>query len=389
MKRDDVNRQSDECPVHPRRHFLTGLAAVGAGVLLSSCGRNEQGTETPIGEVPASMPGIDVAAGRRVDVHHHFTSAGWFKELEAVNLVPNARIGWTPDRSIEAMDSTGTATALISTGQAGGAFTPDRLRQRGVSEDQGAQAIRRLARESNEYGTKMVSDYPGRFILMASLTMPDVDNSLGELEYALDTLQAGGAFLPTSYGDIYIGDPSFTPLLEELNRRNVTVYTHPTDAACCINIIPNLRPNTVEYGTDTTRMIMSLIVNDVPNRFPNIRWIFSHAGGTMPFLVQRIVGHRGALDEYLQQTAEPSSNLDQLRRFYYDCAATANSVAMVALRQVVGINQMVFGTDFPYSNMTDDVKGLADAGVFDAQEFEQLYRGNIERIVPQLSTQFI
>ena len=221
------------------------------------------------------------------------------------------------------------------------------------------------------------------------MTMPDVDNSLGELEYALDTLQAGGAFLPTSYGDAYIGDPSFTPLLEELNRRNVTVYTHPTDAACCINIIPNLRPNTVEYGTDTTRMIMSLIVNDVPNRFPNIRWIFSHAGGTMPFLVQRIVGHRGALDEYLQQTAEPSSNLDQLRRFYYDCAATANSVAMVALRQVVGINPMVFGTDFPYSNMTDDVKGLADAGVFDAQEFEQLYRDNIERIVPQLSTQFI
>ena len=326
---------------------------------------------------------------RRVDVHHHFTSAGWFEELEAVNLVPNARIGWTPDRSIEAMDSTGTATALISTGQAGGAFTPDRLRQRGVSEAQGAETIRRLAREGNEYGTQMVADYPGRFVLMASMPMPDVDNSLLELEYAIDTLGAGGAFLATSNGDQYIGEPQFTPLLEELNRRSLTVYTHPTDAACCINIVKNMRPNTIEYGTDTTRMIMSLIVNDVPTRFPNINWIFSHAGGTMPFLVQRIVGHRGDLDSYLRQTAEPGSELDQLRGFYYDCAATANGVAMCALRQVVGIDQMVFGTDFPYSNMVNDVKGLTDAGVFDTQEFEQLYRDNIERIFPQLSAESI
>ncbi len=384
MKREDVNQYDAGCQVQPRRQFLTGLAAAGAGVLLSGCGANEQATETPVGAV---IGGRDVAAGRRVDVHHHFTSAGWFEELEAVNLVPNARIGWTPDSSIEAMDSTGTATALISTGQAGGAFTPDRLRQRGVSQAQGAETIRRLAREGNEYGTQMVADYPGRFILMASMPMPDVDNSLLELEYAIDTLGAGGAFLATSNGDQYIGEPQFTPLLEELNRRSLTVYTHPTDAACCINIVKNMRPNTIEYGTDTTRMIMSLIVNDVPTRFPNINWIFSHAGGTMPFLVQRIVGHRGDLDTYLRQPTEPGSRLEQLRGFYYDCAATANGVAMGSLRQVVGIDQMVFGTDFPYSNMTNDVNGLVDAGLFDTGEFEQLYRGNIERIFPQLSTE--
>ena len=236
-----------------------------------------------------------VAAGRRIDVHHHFTSPGWFKELEAANLVPSARKGWTPAKTLEAMDKSGTATSLISTGQAGGAFTPDRLKQRGVTPAQAAESIRRLAREANEYGTKMAADYPGRFVLMASLPMPDLDASLKELEYALDTLKAGGAFLPTSYVDKYIGDPAFTPLLEELNRRKVTVYTHPTDAACCIGIIPKLIPNVIEYGTDTTRMIMSLIVNDAPNRFRDIRWIFSHAGGTLPFLVERIVGNDGDL----------------------------------------------------------------------------------------------
>jgi predicted TIM-barrel fold metal-dependent hydrolase len=327
---------------------------------------------------------MDVAAGRRVDVHNHFTSPGWFKELEAADLVPGARKGWSPERSIEAMDKSGTATALLSTGQAGGAFTPDRLKQRGVSEAQAAQDIRRLARESNEYGTKMVSDNPGRFILMAALTMPDVDNSLKELEYALDTLKAGGVFLPTSHGDKYIGDPAFTPLIEELNRRKVTVYTHPTDAACCIGIIPRLQPNTIEYGTDTTRMIMSLIVNDVPNKFRDIRWIFSHAGGTMPFLVERIVGGRSNLAEVLKAPAEADSRLDQLRRMYYDSAQTANPVAMMALKQVVGISQMVFGTDFPYSTMVDHVEGLANCGALNEQELEQLYRTNAERFIPQL-----
>ena len=369
-----------------RRQFLTGLATVGAGAFLSGCNRSEPAADAPAAQPASSESLMDVAIGRRVDVHNHFTSPGWYKELEAADLVPSARKGWNPARTIEAMDKSGTATSLLSTGQAGGAFTPDRLKQRGVSEAQAAQEIRRLARESNEYGAKMVSDHPGRLVLMAALTMPDLDNSLKELEYAMDTLKAGGVFLPTSHGDKYIGDPSFRPLIEELNRRKVTVYTHPTDAACCINIIPNLQPNTIEYGTDTTRMIMSLIVNDVPNKFRDIRWIFSHAGGTMPFLVERIVqGGRSKLAEILSAPAEADSRLDQLRRFYYDSAQTANPVSMMALKQVVGINQMVFGTDFPYSNMVDHVEGLARCGVFDTPQLEQLYRTNAERLMPQLA----
>jgi predicted TIM-barrel fold metal-dependent hydrolase len=371
---------------YDRRRFLTGIAAAGAGAFLARCGGTapEQAAAPAAAGQPSAVGGLmDVAAGRRIDVHHHFTSPGWFKELEAANLVPNARKGWTPAKTIEAMDKSGTATSLISTGQAGGAFTPDRLKQRGVTPAQAAESIRRLAREANEYGTKMAADHPGRFVLMASLPMPDIDASLKELDYALGTLKAGGAFLPTSYADKYIGDPAFVPLLEELNRRRVTVYTHPTDAACCIGIIPKLIPNVIEYGTDTTRMIMSLIVNDAPNRFRDIRWIFSHAGGTMPFLVERIVGNDGDLADVLKQPAERDSRLDQLRRFYYDTAQTANPVAMTALKQVVGLDQIVFGTDFPYSTMVDHVEGLAASETFDAQELERVYRGNSERFLPQ------
>jgi predicted TIM-barrel fold metal-dependent hydrolase len=370
---------------YDRRRFLAGIAAAGAGALAARCGGGASPEQASTQTQPAAAAAdlMNVAAGRRVDVHHHFTSPGWFKELEAANLVPGARRGWTPAKALEAMDKSGTQTALISTGQAGGAFTPERLKQRGVTPAQAAETVKRLAREANEYGTKMAADNPGRFILMASLPMPDLDASLKELAYALDTLKAGGAFLPTSFIDKYIGDPAFVPLLEELNRRKVTVYTHPTDAACCIGIIPNLVPNTIEYGTDTSRMIMSLIVNDAPKKFPDIKWIFSHAGGTLPFLVERVVGNDGDLTEVLKRPAEVGSRLAMLRGFYYDTAQTANSVAMTALKQVVGIDRIVFGTDFPYSTMVDHIQGLSGCGAFDAQELEKLYRGNIDSFVSQ------
>src|SRR5688572_24002491 len=167
---------------YDRRRFLTGIAAAGAGAFLAHCGGTspEQASGAAGAGQSSAADLMQVAAGRRIDVHHHFTSPGWFKELEAANLVPNARKGWTPAKTIEAMDKSGTATALMSTGQAGGAFTPDRLKQRGVTPAQAAESIRRLARESNEYGAKLAADYPGRFVLMASLPMPDIDASLKE-----------------------------------------------------------------------------------------------------------------------------------------------------------------------------------------------------------------
>src|SRR5262249_13592212 len=154
------------------------------------------------------------------------------------------------------MDKAGTTTAPIPTRQAGGPFTGDRLAQPGLSPVQARESRKRLAREAKQDRTEMGSGYPDRFGLFASRPRPDGDASLKEREYTLDTLRADGAFLPTSWGNKYIGDKSFEPLLGELNRRKTVVYTHPTDAACCINIIPGLVPNTIEYGTDTTRMIM-------------------------------------------------------------------------------------------------------------------------------------
>jgi predicted TIM-barrel fold metal-dependent hydrolase len=210
-----------------------------------------------------------------------------------------------------------------------------------------------------------------------------VELTLREIEYALDTLKADGFGITTSWGRLYLGDPKFTPVLEELNRRNAVVYSHPGEPACCLNLIPGLPPNPIEYGTDTTRMAMSLVVNKVPSRFPNIRFILSHAGGTTPFLIGRFDGENS---HKLDEPAPPGSTLEALRTFYYDTAAAFNPAAMYATKKVMGIDRIVFGTDYPYGDTNEIVQGLVDSEMFNEEELNKVYRENALRLVPRLAT---
>jgi predicted TIM-barrel fold metal-dependent hydrolase len=130
--------------------------------------------------------------------------------------------------------------------------------------------------------------------------------------------------------------------------------------------------------------IMSLLSADAPKKYPNIRWIMSHAGGTMPFIIQRIVGEPVA--PKLTGTPKPGDRLYYLRNnFFYDTAQAANAAAMPALKAVVGVSQILFGTDYPWSTMDVDVEGMSDvskAGVFTAADLNTIYRDNALRLLP-------
>ena len=250
------------------------------------------------------------------------------------------------------------------------------------------EETRRLARECNDYAAKLATDYPGRFGIFASIPLPDIEGSLREIEYAFDTLKADGIGVMTSFGDKWLGDKTFDPVMRELDRRNAVLYTHPTVANCCRNLLPDVHYSVVELATDTTRAIANLVFTGTASRYPNIRFIFSHAGGAMPFIYQRFASYP-FLDKGLGLGLNigervPNGVLKTLQSFYYDTAQTAYPMAMEPLKKLIGTSQILFGTDFPFRASADYVKALPDSGFTDV-ELLAIYRENAIRMMPRLA----
>ena len=211
----------------------------------------------------------------RIDVHHHHASPAFVAEIMARQTGQHALIDWSPAQSIEEMDRAGVRTAMTSVAPPGVWFGDD-------------AAARALARESNEYAARLAADHPGRFGVFAALPLPDVDGSLAEIEYAFDVLKADGVGLMTSVNQQWLGDRAFAPVMDELNRRKAVVYVHPTCPHCCRNLMADVPDHLIEFATDTTRTIASLMLTGTAHRCPDIRFIFAHAGGTMPFITERM-----------------------------------------------------------------------------------------------------
>jgi predicted TIM-barrel fold metal-dependent hydrolase len=338
-----------------RREFLGMLAAFGASALIP-------------GHTFGEQTDGNAAAGKWVDVHHHFSPPVYAEFSAQKKVLPRPMVGWSPEKTLDDMDKAGVATAFNSI------VTP------GVWFGDPEQA-RHLARTSNEYAAKLISDHPGRFGSFATVTLPDIDGSLKELEYALDVLKADGIMLFTSYGDKWLGDPFFAPLFEELDRRGTVVFVHPTSNQCCVGLLPGVSAAEIEYGTDTTRAIVRMVLSGSAKRYSKVRMIFSHGGGTMPYLIGRFVNRvaRGGDD-----TREQHDFQAEVGRFYYDTAQTFHPVPMTALKRVVPVSQILFGTDYPYRSSLENTNGLTASQAFTPDELELVRRGNAVRLLPRL-----
>lgn len=268
--------------------------------------------------------------------------------------------------SIEQMDRNGVATALVSLVQPG-IWLGD------------VERSRSLARDCNEYGARMATDHPGRFGLFAAIPLPDADGSLSEIAYALDVLKADGIGLMTQYEGQYLGDPAFSPAMEELNRRKAIVYVHPTQPLCCMNLVPGVTVSTIEYATDSSRTIASLLFSGAAARFPDIRFIFSHGGGTVPFLLGRF--ERLAAER--KDPAMPNGAAPELRKFYYEIAQANHPGALAALMKLAPISQVLFGSDYPLRPVAEAVDGVVAYG-FTAAERRAIERDNGVRLLPRL-----
>lgn len=305
---------------------------------------------------------------RRIDVHHHVSPPSWLAAVQKAGLDNPPINDWTPQRSLEEMDRAGVAVAVTSptTPQVG--FLPP-------------QDAARVAREANEYATRLQADHPGRFGTFAMLPLPNIDESLTEIAHAFDVLKVDGVGMMTNYGNRWLGNPDFAPVFEELNRLKATVYTHPTDADCCVNLVRGIPSSTVEYGANTTRTITELIFSGASRRYPDINFIFSHGGGVLTAVAERLQIQMTSTPPYKDKVSRAQVD-GELRRFYYDTAQIANAVTIDALLQLVPSSQVLLGSDYPYRTITEHVTGLAAR--LSADQASAVERGNALRILPRL-----
>ncbi len=317
--------------------------------------------------------GNAVTMPHRIDTHHHIIPPPYLakerdKVLGVAHNLAAQLLEWTPARAIETMDRNGIATAVTSISTPGVWFGD-------------VARSREIARDCNEYAAEMARDYKGRFGVFAALPLPDVEGSLREIEYALDVLKADGIGLMTNYDDKWPGEAAWAPVFDELNRRKAVVYFHPTAAACCANLLPGIPPATIEFPHDTARAITSFLYSGTFHRCPDIHFIFSHGGGTLPMLVHRL----GGLLRVRKDLAEkmPNGVAAELRKLYYDVVGVANPIAFPAVREMAGISHLLFGSDYPFWQPDVTVKSVLDLALA-AADLKAIERDNALGLMPRL-----
>jgi len=322
----------------------------------------------------------------RIDVHHHIFPAQFMANQEKRNpkwgpQAPPVMVeGWTPKLACEALDQAGIATAIVQMKAAPGVWFGD------------VTAARDLAREWNEFAATMTRDFPGRFGMFAVLPMPDTDSTLREIEYAFDVLHVDGVQIMSHYEFRYPGDRRFWPVLEELNRRKAVVFVHPFYLPPSHDILPGVRPATIEFPFDSTRAIVSLVLSGATSRFPDIQFIFCHGGGTLPMLAGRIVELTRVVkgrwvgapeDEHELARKVPNGIEHELKRLYFEIANAYYPPTFNALHAFAPQSQILFGTDFPFLSVADHAEGLRKVAT--AQAVQAIERANALSLFPKFA----
>jgi predicted TIM-barrel fold metal-dependent hydrolase len=277
-----------------------------------------------------------VTARRRIDVHQHVVPpayAAWLRANGLDDAGGRELPGWSAEEALAVMDRHDVETAILSVSTPGVRIDPG---------ERGAAEARAMARRVNEFAAEVARDHPGRFGFFATLTLPDVDGALAELEYAFDTLGAAGVILLANTLGRYLGDPADEPLLEELDRRRAVVFVHPS-------MLPGppvlgVPPFAADFLLDTTRAAFRLVQSGAVLRHPSLKIILSHAGGFVPYASHRLMA---AL--LLEGGRSPAAVLADFQSFYFDTALSGTPAALPSLLAFAKPGRVLFGSDWPYA----------------------------------------
>jgi predicted TIM-barrel fold metal-dependent hydrolase len=315
-------------------------------------------------------------SARRIDVHFHIIPDFYQETVRAAGLGPARRAGYpaySPELALELMDANEIDFAITSVAQPGVQFA------------ERAQA-RMLARRLDDYAAELMARWPRRFGAFATVPMRDTDDAIAEIEYALGTLKFHGVSLFASYGEKFLGDRVFDPVLDVLNHRGAVVFIHPTLHPSSRTLALPWPAFIMEYLFDTTRAAVNLLLGGALERFPDIKFILPHAGGTLPYFAWRLAA-TPVIDPTMPQWSREKF-ADGLRHFWYDNALSAGPTTMGALLTVADPARIVFGSDWPFVQPTLVAEALAAHMTPDLHSGAQraaIDRGNALKLFPGLA----
>jgi 6-methylsalicylate decarboxylase len=310
-----------------------------------------------------------------VDLHQHVIPDFYW---EASNEDGNAAGGITPPRwsldgAIAYLDAAKIDVAVPSISTPGVHFGDD-------------AAARTLARRVNEYLAELKRQRPERFGGFAALPLPDVDGSLEQIEYAFDVLELDGVSMMTNADGSYLGDSRFDPIFAELQRRAAVVFVHPTASPDPIAHTLGLPDSLLDYPVDTSRAIAKLHYSNTLARTPDVKYVFAHAGGTIPYLASRFA----IVDQMnvIPGAQERGAFADALTRLHWDTASAFSDPVLHMLRSVTGLGNVAFGTDYPYPHDAISIAGLRqlqNTAELDDDERRGILGGSAARLIPRLA----
>jgi predicted TIM-barrel fold metal-dependent hydrolase len=335
-------RQRDDLIGHAtaRRQLLKQAFSVGAA---------------SAGAVASGLPSLSQAATSpsgnfRIDVHCHHIPEFYRHSLWAHGIFTAGGIplpSWSPSAAVDFMDRYGIQVQVVSISEPGVTYLPTPAERLSMARQLNDYTRDTLVQTSDA----TLANRFGGFAVMP-LGDPknpvDIFNASAEAERALTSLQLDGIGLFSSYGGIYLGDPCFEPLMATLNTLGAMVFIHPVTPKAPPDL--GLPSFLFEFPFDTTRAAVNLLYKGVFSRYPRIRWLLAHAGGTVPYL-----SYRSAL---LKLHFDPTTSV--YKDLYYDTALSSAPPSMAAVRQITDVSHVMFATDWPFSSLDYLTKPAGD-----------------------------
>jgi predicted TIM-barrel fold metal-dependent hydrolase len=362
-----------------RRDFLKvatgGVAALAAGGTFESMAA--MSAPNPVAR-PSGAP-----EKLRIDIHGHIYPLNYLDMLDRMGgggtgtRIARIAYGSGSPEDLEArfqmMDRAGVKMQVVSAAPQFPYF---------AKKDDAVTAAKLINDSYAEY----VRRYPDRFAAYVVTPLPHVDESIKEMNRGLDELGMVGVTMGTSVLTQSVADPMFDPFWEEMNRRGVILFFHPSGLGACS---PLVRAQNLTWpigaSIEDTMVAGHLIVNQIPRRYPKVRIIIPHLGGDIGMLMARLDSQRKF---FMPSDAEPPSVT--ARRFWYDTVSHAYPLALRLACESYGVDKMVLGSDYPYE--VGDlyqrcVDYVADAGVgLTSDQMEMILDRNAQalfRFVPK------